>query len=124
MLAGFVVAALIILLTPGPGEDARRRVSRLPGRARPVGRSSPRRRYARPPRQSSSRIFRDGVIVSIFNPKIAMFFLAFLPQFVDPAGAPVTQQVLFLGLLYVALALITDGTYAVARRAFVHGSVG
>ena len=61
---------------------------------------------------SSSRIFFDGVVVSIFNPKIGVFFLAFLPQFVDPSGAPVPQQVLFLGLLYVSLALITDGMYA------------
>ena len=63
-----------------------------------------------PPR-SSSRIFADGVVVSVFNPKIGVFFLAFLPQFVDPAGGPVAQQVLFLGLLYVGLALITDGMY-------------
>ena len=63
-----------------------------------------------PPR-SSSRIFTDGIIVSFFNPKIGVFFLAFLPQFVDPGGAPVWQQVLFLGLLYIALALVTDGMY-------------
>jgi threonine/homoserine/homoserine lactone efflux protein len=61
---------------------------------------------------SPRRIFVDGVVVSIFNPKIGVFFLAFLPQFVDPAGAPVAQQVLFLGLLYIALALVTDSLYA------------
>ena len=58
------------------------------------------------------RPFRDGVIVSLFNPKIAVFFLAFLPQFVDPSRGPVPQQILLLGLLYVALAVITDGAYA------------
>ena len=63
-----------------------------------------------PPR-SSSRIYTDGIIVSLFNPKIGVFFLAFLPQFVDPAGAPVARQILFLGLLYVGMALITDGIY-------------
>jgi threonine/homoserine/homoserine lactone efflux protein len=63
-----------------------------------------------PPR-STSRIFTDGIIVSLFNPKIGVFFLAFLPQFVDPAAGPVWQQVLFLGLLYVGMALITDGLY-------------
>lgn len=68
---------------------------------------------AAPPR-SLSRIFRDGIIVSVLNPKIGVFFVAFLPQFVDPAGGPVPQQVLFLGLLYVGLALITDGMYALA----------
>ena len=58
------------------------------------------------------RIFADGVLVCILNPKIAIFFLAFLPQFADPARGPVPRQILLLGLLYVALALITDGAYA------------
>lgn len=60
------------------------------------------------------RIMIDGVVVSVFNPKIAVFFLAFLPQFVDPGAGPVTQQVLLLGLIYVSLALITDSAYALA----------
>ena len=59
-----------------------------------------------------SRLFTDGVIVSLFNPKIAVFFLAFLPQFVDPARGPVAQQVLLLGTLYCLLAILTDGAYA------------
>ena len=73
--------------------------------------------------RSSSRIFTDGIIVSLFNPKIGVFFLAFLPQFVDPAGAPVAQQVLFLGLLYVGLALITDGMYVLVASS-VRGWIG
>lgn len=64
-----------------------------------------------PPRPTS-RLFGDGVAVSVLNPKIAVFFLAFLPQFVDPGGVPVPLQVFFLGLLYVGLALVTDGAYA------------
>ena len=68
--------------------------------------------------RSSSRLFRDGVIVSVLNPKIAVFFLAFLPQFVDETSGPVAPQILALGLLYVTLALITDGAYA-----FLAGSV-
>lgn len=67
---------------------------------------------AAPPRRALRRIFADGVLVSILNPKIAVFFLAFLPQFVQPGSGPVPAQVLFLGLLYVGLALLTDGTYA------------
>jgi threonine/homoserine/homoserine lactone efflux protein len=59
-----------------------------------------------------SRVFADGVIVSLFNPKLALFFVAFLPQFVEPGRGPVPQQVLLLGLLYVLLALVTDGGYA------------
>ena len=61
---------------------------------------------------SPGRLFTDGVIVSVFNPKIALFFLAYLPQFVDPGKGSITQQVFLLGVIYVALALITDGTYA------------
>ena len=62
--------------------------------------------------RSLYRLFTDGVVVSVLNPKIAVFFLAFLPQFVKPSRGPVPQQVLFLGLLYVALALFTDSAYA------------
>ncbi len=62
--------------------------------------------------RSLYRLFGDGVIVSVFNPKIAVFFLAFLPQFVDPARGPVPQQILLLGLVYILLALLTDGSYA------------
>lgn len=62
--------------------------------------------------RSLKRLFTDGVVVSIFNPKIAVFFLAFFPQFVEPSQGPVPQQILFLGLLYVALALCTDSAYA------------
>jgi len=76
-----------------------------------IGRSPAARIEAGAPR-SLRRLFGQGVLVSILNPKIAMFFLAFLPQFVDPSRAPVPQQVLGLGLIYIALALITDGSYA------------
>jgi threonine/homoserine/homoserine lactone efflux protein len=59
------------------------------------------------------RIFRDGVIVNLFNPKAALFFFAFLPQFVDPARGNVAFQFLGLGLLFEALGLMSDSTYAV-----------
>lgn len=62
--------------------------------------------------QSMYRLITDGVIISIFNPKIALFFLAFLPQFVDARRGDITQQVFLLGFIYVALALLTDGAYA------------
>jgi threonine/homoserine/homoserine lactone efflux protein len=62
--------------------------------------------------RSARRLFADGVVVSVLNPKIAVFFLAFLPQFVDPGRGSIAQQVLLLGLTYVALALVTDGAYA------------
>jgi len=66
-----------------------------------------------PSRRPHSRLFKDGVVVSVLNPKIAVFFLAFLPQFVDPQVAPVSQQVLLLGGLYALLAFFTDSAYAV-----------
>ena len=59
-----------------------------------------------------SRLFADGVAVSVLNPKIAIFFLAFLPQFIEADGAPVALQILFLGTIYCALSVITDGGYA------------
>ncbi len=62
---------------------------------------------------SMVRLVADGVVVSVFNPKIAVFFLAFLPQFVDPGAGSIPLQVAFLGLLYAVLALVTDGAYAV-----------
>jgi threonine/homoserine/homoserine lactone efflux protein len=61
--------------------------------------------YRRPPPshapdsvpRSLHRLFRDGVVVSVLNPKIAVFFLAFLPQFVEPRRGPVPQQICSLG---------------------------
>jgi threonine/homoserine/homoserine lactone efflux protein len=58
------------------------------------------------------RIFADGILVSILNPKIAVFFLAFLPQFLAPEQGSIPTQFMWLGLIYVALAICTDGAYA------------
>jgi threonine/homoserine/homoserine lactone efflux protein len=54
------------------------------------------------------------VLVQILNPKTALFFFAFLPQFVDTDGAPVALQLLFLGGVFLVLALLSDGAYAFA----------
>jgi threonine/homoserine/homoserine lactone efflux protein len=62
--------------------------------------------------KSLARIFRQGVVVNILNPKVALFFFAFLPQFVDPDGGTVGVQVLFLGLLFVTMGIISDSVYA------------
>ena len=76
--------------------------------------------FEAPPDLPIRRLVTDGVIVSVFNPKIAVFFLAFLPQFVEPRGETAALQVFVLGIIYVALALVTDGAYALmasgARR--------
>ena len=58
------------------------------------------------------QIFRQGVIVNVLNPKAALFFLAFLPQFADPARGSVPAQMLVLGLIFGTIALVSDGMYA------------
>jgi len=63
-------------------------------------------------RQSLGRIFRQGVLVAILNPKTALFFFAFLPQFVDASKGSITLQLLTLGCLFVLMAVVTDGLYA------------
>jgi threonine/homoserine/homoserine lactone efflux protein len=64
-----------------------------------------------------SRTYAQGVVVNVLNPKTALFFLAFLPQFVDPAMGRPAPQMLVLGALFVALGMVSDGTYAlVASR--------
>jgi len=59
-----------------------------------------------------AQMFRRGFVVNLLNPKTALFFYAFLPQFVDPSrGSPVVQ-ILLLGALFVSFATITDSAYA------------
>jgi len=67
---------------------------------------------ARFQKQSLRRIYSQGVLVAILNPKTALFFLAFLPQFVDSSAGSVTLQFLTLGGLFVMMAVITDSLYA------------
>jgi threonine/homoserine/homoserine lactone efflux protein len=61
--------------------------------------------------------FRDGFIVNLFNPKTAIFFLAFLPQFVDPARSAVHWQILILGLTFMGLGIVSDGMFALGAGA-------
>lgn len=64
--------------------------------------------------QSLGRTFRQGLLVQILNPKVALFFLAFLPQFVNPARGPAWAQILVLGALLALLGVISDSLYALA----------
>ena len=77
------------------------------GRAEPVGAIS-----VKP--HGHWRLFRDGLVVNLLNPKTALFFLAFLPQFVEVDRGHVAMQIAFLGILFAVLGSMTDGCYALA----------
>lgn len=78
------------------------------------GRIENRDMNAARPKHDRARLFREGFIVNLLNPKTAMFFLAFLPQFVDASRGHVAMQMAFLGMLFTSLGLVTDGCYALA----------
>jgi threonine/homoserine/homoserine lactone efflux protein len=63
------------------------------------------------------KVVAQGVVVNVLNPKTALFFLAFLPQFIDPAKGHAGLQVLALGGVFMLLGLISDGTYAMLGSA-------
>jgi threonine/homoserine/homoserine lactone efflux protein len=79
---------------------------KLFGPAETVGLNGELQRY------SHARLFRDGFLVNLLNPKTALFFLAFLPQFVDVSRGHVAMQITMLGLMLAALGVCTDSAYA------------
>ena len=68
---------------------------------------------ARAPR-TRRKLFVDGVVVNVLNPKTALFFIAFLPQFVDPDAGAATLQIFALGLIFALIALSSDALWALA----------
>lgn len=68
--------------------------------------------------ESLRQIYWQGVAINILNPKTALFFFAFLPQFVDPARGNVVAQNLLLGMIFVGLAIVTDSLYALVISSF------
>jgi threonine/homoserine/homoserine lactone efflux protein len=93
--AAYLIAVGIRRILSGEGEETERRAVRAP----------------------LPRIYRQGVIVNVLNPKTALFFLAFLPQFVDPDRGAVWPQVALLGVLFVSVAVLSDMTYALVSDA-------
>ena len=69
------------------------------------------------------QLFWQGVMVNSLNPKTALFFLALLPQFVDPDRGAVAPQVLVLGVMFLVLATLSDSTYALVAGS-VRGWLG
>jgi threonine/homoserine/homoserine lactone efflux protein len=74
---------------------------------------------APPPAVPLLRVFVQGFVVNLLNPKTALFILALLPQFVDPARGSAAVQILVLGGVLASLGLLSDGAYALAS-----GSLG
>jgi threonine/homoserine/homoserine lactone efflux protein len=86
------------------------------GVRRLMGRDEPLDQGLRP-RKALGRLFRQGVIVNVLNPKTALFFFAFLPQFIDPDAGAVAAQIAVLGVIFVLLGLASDGLYALLAGA-------
>jgi threonine/homoserine/homoserine lactone efflux protein len=70
--------------------------------------------------RSVSRILGEGFVVGITNPKTTVFFAAVLPQFVDRSAGNVTAQMLVLGLVFTAIALVSDSTWGLAAGTARH----
>lgn len=66
------------------------------------------------PETQTGNVFIQGILVSVLNPKVALFFLSFLPQFVDLAAPSTSLQILILGILFSVLATVCNLAYAVA----------
>jgi len=74
--------------------------------------------------ESLARIYWQGFAVNILNPKTALFFFAFLPQFVDPAKGNVTGQTLLLGTIFVGMGIITDSMFALVTSSLASKLTG
>jgi threonine/homoserine/homoserine lactone efflux protein len=68
-----------------------------------------------------SGIFGQGIVVNVLNPKTALFFFAFIPQFVDASRGKVAVQIVFLGLLFAVMGVLSDSVWALFAGTLAHG---
>jgi len=61
---------------------------------------------------SSGKLYRRGIIMNVTNPKVSIFFLAFLPQFADPSRGPLTLQMVLLGSVFILATILVFGGVA------------
>jgi threonine/homoserine/homoserine lactone efflux protein len=85
--------------------------------ARKLLQKGPAEEPADEPVRSMRRLFWEGVVVNVLNPKTAIFFLAFLPQFTDRSVGPIGPQILLFGLIWIVLGMTSDGAYAMTSSA-------
>jgi threonine/homoserine/homoserine lactone efflux protein len=70
-----------------------------------------------------ARLFAQGLVTQILNPKVALFAVALLPQFLDPSR-PIAPQVALLGAVYIAIAVAVDSAYVLASAALARKLIG
>ncbi len=66
---------------------------------------------------SPARLYTQGIVINVLNPKVGLFFLAFLPQFLDPSRGDTSVQILVFGAIFSGIATISDLLYAMASGA-------
>ncbi|MEU4233813.1 LysE family translocator [Nonomuraea sp. NPDC026600] len=72
-----------------------------------------------PPAQPLGKVFLEGLVVNVLNPKVTLFFLSLLPQFVKPAAGSPALQIVVLGATLLLLGLVSDMVYV-----FTAGALG